>query len=154
MGPDRPQDSFGLCFGPNGRFWTHFGPFSMIWARTDIVDPTWTSRTRPGTAPWSGLDPSPRLRNGPGMLLDQVSGQTVDSGVPAGDYMPCCCVGRHTFFSGKNRHAPKIDLFGVYCNSPNGYAHANSTAILCKGTWSIRKVTVPLSKPIAMRHHR
>ena len=33
----------------------------------------------PGTAPWSGLDPSQRLRNGPGMLLDQVSAQTVDS---------------------------------------------------------------------------
>ena len=43
------------------------------------MDPTWTSRTRPGTAPWSGLDPSQRLRNGPGMLLDQVSAQTIDS---------------------------------------------------------------------------
>ena len=79
MGPDNPQDSFGPSFRSNGRFWTRFGPFSMIWARTDIVDPTWTSRTRPGTAPWSGLDPSQRLRNSPGMLLDQVSGQTVDS---------------------------------------------------------------------------
>ena len=79
MAPDDPQDSFGPSFRPNGRFWTRFGPFSMIWARTDIVDPTWTSRTRPGTAPWNGLDPSQRLWNGPGMLLDQVSGQTVDS---------------------------------------------------------------------------
>ena len=33
----------------------------------------------PGTAPWSGLDPSQRLRNGSGMLVDQVSGQTIDS---------------------------------------------------------------------------
>ena len=33
-----------------------------------------------GTAPLSGLDPSQRLRNGPDMLLDQVSAQTVDSG--------------------------------------------------------------------------
>ena len=41
----------------------------MIWARIDIVDPTWTSRTRPGTDPWSGLDPSQRLWNDPGMLL-------------------------------------------------------------------------------------
>ena len=80
MGPDNRFGSFGFCFAPNGRVSTHFGPFSMIWARTDIVDPTWTSRTRPGTAPWSGLDPSQRLRNGPGMLLDQVSGQAVDSG--------------------------------------------------------------------------
>ena len=69
MGPDNPQDSFGPSFRPNGRFWTRFKSFSMIWARTDIVDPTWTSRTRPGRAPWSGLDPSQRLRNGPGMLL-------------------------------------------------------------------------------------
>ena len=34
----------------------------------------------PGTAPWSGLDPSQTLRSGPGMLLDQCSAQTVDSG--------------------------------------------------------------------------
>ena len=79
MGPDMPQDSFGIFFFPNGRFSTHFGPFLMIWARTDIVDLTWTSRTRPGTAPWSGLDPSQTLRSGPGMLLDQVSGETIDS---------------------------------------------------------------------------
>ena len=26
MGPARRYDSFGLCFGPNGRFSTHFGP--------------------------------------------------------------------------------------------------------------------------------
>ena len=73
MGPDGTWDSFGLCFGPNRRFSTHFGPFSMIWARTDIVDRTWTSRTRPGMAPWSGLDHSQRLQNDPGMLLDQMS---------------------------------------------------------------------------------
>ena len=28
----------------------------------------------PGTAPWSGLDPSQTLRSGPGMLLDRFSG--------------------------------------------------------------------------------
>ena len=39
-----------------------------------------------GTAPWSGLDPSQRLRNGPGMLLDQVSRQTVDSGPDSGHF--------------------------------------------------------------------
>ena len=86
MGPDMPQDSFGLCFGPNNRFWIRFGPFSMIWARTDIVDPTWTSKTKPETSPWSGLDLSQKLRNGPGMLLDQVSGQTVDSGPDSGHF--------------------------------------------------------------------
>ena len=79
MGLDKPQNSFGLCFGPNGPFSTHFEPFSMIWPRTDLVNPTWTSMTRPGTAPWSGLDPSQRLRNSLGMLLDPVSGQTDSS---------------------------------------------------------------------------
>ena len=99
--PERSWHASGPSFRPNRRFSTHFGPFSMIWARTDIVDPTWTSRTRPGTAPWSGLDPSQRLRNGPGMLLDQVSGQTVDSG-------PI----RLIFYDlGPNRHfGPDLDL--------------------------------------------
>ena len=66
MGPDRRYDSFGLCFKPNRRFSTHFEPFSMIRARTDILHPTWASMTRPRTATWSGLDPSKRLRKGPG----------------------------------------------------------------------------------------
>ena len=58
-------------------------------------------------------------------------------------------------FLGENRHAPsQMNYFWMYCNSPNGYAHSNCTAILCKGVWSIRKVTVPMPKPIAMRHHR
>ena len=30
MGPDRRFGSFGLCFGPNGRFSTHFGPNLMF----------------------------------------------------------------------------------------------------------------------------
>ena len=40
----------------------------------------------PSTAPWSGLDPSQRLQNGPGMLLDQVSAKTVDSGPDSGHF--------------------------------------------------------------------
>ena len=40
----------------------------------------------PGTAPWSGLDPFQRLRNGPGMLLDRFSAQTVDSGPISGHF--------------------------------------------------------------------
>ncbi len=40
----------------------------------------------PGTAPWSGLEPSQRFRNGPDMLLDQVSSQTVDSGPDSGHF--------------------------------------------------------------------
>ena len=65
--PERSWHASGPSFRPNGRLWTQFGPFSMIWARTDIVDPTRTSR-RPGTAPWSGLDPSQRLQNSLDML--------------------------------------------------------------------------------------
>ena len=37
MGPDRPQDSFGLCFGPNLRFSTHFGPNLMFLAPTKTL---------------------------------------------------------------------------------------------------------------------
>ena len=58
------------------------------------------------------------------------------------------------FFWPKTNIPPKNDLFWFFCNSPNGYAHSNCVEILCKGVWSIPKVTVPLSKPIAMRHHR
>ena len=62
----------------------------------------------------------------------------------------------HFFFWAKTDIPPpeKSPIFWFYCNSPNGYAHSNCTAILCKGVWSIRKVIVPLSKPIAIRHHR
>ena len=131
---------------PSGFIWTKFqakrsilDPIRVIFSAldpTDIVDSTWTSRTRPGMAPWRGLDPSQRLRRTrvqvmiwvkvfalesmslgnhtgrPGRLigsfghilsdfwpqkwsgwvrttlrihLDQVSGQTVDSG-PDSDY--------------------------------------------------------------------
>ena len=51
--PERSWHASGPIFRPNGRFWTRFGPFLMIWARTDILGGTWTSRTRPspGLAP-------------------------------------------------------------------------------------------------------
>ena len=37
MGPDRRYDSFGLCFGPNRRFSTHFGPNFMFSAPTGTL---------------------------------------------------------------------------------------------------------------------
>ena len=40
MGPDRRYDSFGLCFGPNGRFSTHFGPYLMFLDLTELW-PMW-----------------------------------------------------------------------------------------------------------------
>ena len=59
----------------------------------------------------------------------------------------------HIFFRRKLTCTEKMNNFWFYCNSPNGYAHSNCTAILCKGVWSIRKVTLPLSKPCVLRHH-
>ena len=40
MGPDRRFGSFGLCFGPNGRFSTHFGPYLMFLDLTELW-PMW-----------------------------------------------------------------------------------------------------------------
>ena len=40
MGPDRRFGSFGLCFGPNGRFSTHFGPNLMFLDLTKLW-PMW-----------------------------------------------------------------------------------------------------------------
>ena len=40
MGPDRRYDSFGLCFRPNGRFSTHFGPNLMFLDLTELW-PMW-----------------------------------------------------------------------------------------------------------------
>ena len=40
MGPDRQFGSFGFCFGPNGRFSTHFGPYLMFWDLTELW-PMW-----------------------------------------------------------------------------------------------------------------
>ena len=78
-------------------------------------------------------------------------GQSSD---PSDDYMLRAALVVTIIFWAKTDMPPKMSYFLLYCNSPNGYAHSNCTAILCKGVWSIRKVTVPLSKPIAMRHHR
>ena len=63
--PERSWHASGPIFRPNGRFWTRFGAFLMIWARTDILGGTWTSRTRPGT----GLEAQDQARDwlgGPG----------------------------------------------------------------------------------------
>ena len=40
MGPDSRFGSFGLCFGPNGRFSTHFGPYLMFVDLTELW-PMW-----------------------------------------------------------------------------------------------------------------
>ena len=45
--PERSWHASGSIFTPSRRFWTRFGPILMIWARADILGPTWTSRTRP-----------------------------------------------------------------------------------------------------------
>ena len=84
----------------------------------------------------------------------QSCANTGQSSDPSDDYMPRAALEGTHFFWAKTDMAPKMNYFGFYCNSPNGYAHSNCTAILCKGVWSIPKVTVPMPKPIAMRHHR
>ena len=60
--PERSWHASGPSFSPNGRFWTRFGSFLMIWARTDILGGTWTSRTRPGT----GREAQDQARDWPG----------------------------------------------------------------------------------------
>ena len=59
MGPDRRYDSFGLCFGPNGRFSTHFGPNLMFLDLTELW-PIWPiladMARRPPTSPDGRLD--------------------------------------------------------------------------------------------------
>ena len=70
MGPDSRFGSFGLCFGPNGRFSTHFGPNLMFLERTGTLvnqDLTWAEA-------WADLGLRPTLddlglRLGP--ILDQ-----------------------------------------------------------------------------------
>ena len=43
MGPDKRFDSFGLCFKPNRRFSTHFGPDLVFLDRTGtLVSHDWT----------------------------------------------------------------------------------------------------------------
>ena len=70
MGPDMPWDSFGLCFGPNGRFWTHFGPNLMLLEGTGtVVNEDWT-----WAEAWANLGLWPTLDDlglSLGPLLDQ-----------------------------------------------------------------------------------
>ena len=48
MGPDRRFGSFGLCFGPNGRFSTRFGSYLMFLDLTELwpMWPIWPDGTR------------------------------------------------------------------------------------------------------------
>ena len=70
MGPDSRFGSFDFCFGPNGRFWTHFKPNLMFLERTGtLVNQDWT-----WAEAWADLGLRPTLddlglRLGP--ILDQ-----------------------------------------------------------------------------------
>ena len=48
MGPHRRFGSFGLCFGPNGRFSTQFGPNLMFLDLTELWSmwPIWPDGAR------------------------------------------------------------------------------------------------------------
>ena len=74
MGPDMPSDSFGLCFGPNRRFSTHFGSNLMLLARTGTLvnhGSTWAEA-------WADLGPRSTLDDlglRLGQILDQSMGR-------------------------------------------------------------------------------
>ena len=73
-------------------------------------------------------------------------------GDPSDDYKPRAALEGTHFFRRKLTCPPKMNYFGLYCNSPNGYAHSNCTAILCRGVWPMPKVTLRLSKSCVQGH--
>ena len=74
---------------------------------------------------------------------------------PSSDYMLRAALEGTHFFLGENRHAPKIDLlFGFIVTRQTAMPIQIGPRFCARGLWSIRKVTLPLSKLIAMRHHR
>ena len=66
MGPDRRYDSSGLCFGPNRRFSTHFGPNLMFLDLTEL-SPMWPILADMARRP--PKSPDARL-NGPVLVYD------------------------------------------------------------------------------------
>ena len=85
----------------------------------------------------------------------RVRGHTVESRrVRHRDYKPRAALEGTHFFWRKLTYPRNCPIFLVYYNSPNGYAHSNCIEILCKVVWSMPKVTLPMPKPIMMRHHR
>ena len=78
-------------------------------------------------------------------------GQSVD---PSDDCKVRAALEGTHVFSAKIDIREMSPIFWLYCNSPNRYAHSNCIEILCKGVGSIPKVTLPMPKPISMRHHR
>ena len=58
MGPDSRFGSFGLCFGPNRRFSTHFGQNLMFFDPTKLwpMWPLWPNGTR-GALTDDSMDP-------------------------------------------------------------------------------------------------
>ena len=72
--PERSWHASGPSFSPNGRFWTRFGSFLMIWARTDILDlqdqaRDWRGGPGPAHNPWLHYQ---------GLCIDRLS-QTLES---------------------------------------------------------------------------
>ena len=61
IGPDMPQDSFGLCFGPNRRFSTHFGSNLMFWPGPELWWQVWLAWL--WTSPIAAGKPCLRLRH-------------------------------------------------------------------------------------------
>ena len=53
MGPDRSQDSFGFCFGPNCRFSTHVGPNLMFLDLSEL----WLMWPIRSMSPWDPTSP-------------------------------------------------------------------------------------------------
>ena len=76
------------------------------------------------------------------------TGQSSD---PSDDYMLRAAL-ECTFFWRKQTYLKKGFICWVYCNSPNGSAHSNCTAILCRGMWSMPKVTLRVPK-FSVRGH-
>ena len=68
-------------------------------------------------------------------------GQSSD---PLDDYMLRAALEVIHVFCQKPTCPQNLPIFAFCCDSPNGYAHSNCTAILCKGVWLIRKVTLLL----------
>ena len=87
MGPDRRFGSFGLCFGPNRRFSTHFGPNLMFLDRTGtLVNQDWTwAEAWADLVPATWADVGPSLGRGmgqpwadPGLILVRTWGRLLD----------------------------------------------------------------------------
>ena len=71
MGPDMPWDSFGLCFRPNRRFSTHFGPNLMFLAPTGTLVSLDLRLAWPLTSPIAAGKPGPLSETSTSVLSQQ-----------------------------------------------------------------------------------